>query len=209
MTPSRPPRIKLYADTPGLRLRQQLQDTATLVWVAAWGLAGRTLYRTVEQLRAATGGAEAAGGDFANRLDDVARRVTGVPLVGNALRHPFTGAADAGRTLEAAGATAGDTVHTLALWLGLLVALVPIAWLLARRLPRRYRWMREAGAATSFRIGADDLELFAIRAVATAPLHELRRAAPDPARALADGDFAPLAAIELARLGLRPPAVPA
>src|SRR3712207_1751098 len=114
-----PSPIKVYAETPELRLRQQLQDTATLVWVAAWGLAGRTLYRTIEQLRTATAGAEAAGTDFARRLDDVARRVTDVPLVGNALRRPFTGAADAGRTLEAAGATAGDTVHQLALWSGL------------------------------------------------------------------------------------------
>ena len=200
------PPIKVYAETPGLRLRQQLQDTATLVWVAAWGLAGRTLYRTIEHLRAATRGAEAAGTNFARRLDDVAGRIDAVPLVGDALRQPFTGAADAGRTLQNAGATAGDTVHSLALWLGLLVALLPIAWILARRLPRRYRWMREAGAASTLRIDGDDLHLLALRAAATAPLHELRRATADPARALADGDYGPLAAIELARLGLRPPA---
>ena len=198
--------IKIYAETPSLRLRQQLQDTATLVWVAAWGLAGRTLYRTIEHLRTATAEAERAGSGFARRLDDVARTVTDIPLVGSALRRPFTGAADAGRTLETAGAAAGDTVHTLALWLGLLVALLPIAWVLARRLPRRLAWMREAGAAATLRIDADDLQLFALRAAATAPLHELRRVTADPARALADGDYAPLAAIELARLGLRVPA---
>src|SRR5688572_18474895 len=92
--------IKIYAETPGLRLRQQLQDTATLVWVAAWGLAGRTLYRTIERLRTATAEAEQAGQGIARRLDDVARTVTDVPLVGNALRRPFTGAADAGRNLQ-------------------------------------------------------------------------------------------------------------
>ena len=195
--------IKVYAETPSLRIRQQLQDTATLVWVAAWGLAGRTLYRTIERLRDATSEAEQAGGSFARRLDDVARTVTDVPLVGKALRRPFSGAADAGRTLETASASAGDTVHALALWLGLLVALLPIAWLLARRLPRRYRWMREAGAAAGLRIDADDLQLFAMRAAATAPLHELRRVSDDPARSLAEGDYTGLASIELARLGLR------
>ena len=199
------PPIKVYAETPSLRLRQQLQDTATLVWVAAWGLVGRTLYRTIELLRVATTEAEEAGRGFAGRLDDVAWTVTGVPLVGNALQRPFTGAADAGRSLQTAGATAGDTVHDLALWMGLLVALLPIAWLLARRLPRRYRWMREAGDAAALRgIDADDLHLFALRAAATAPLHELRKATDDPARALATGDYEALAAIELARLGLRP-----
>ena len=198
--------IKVYAEVPGLRLRQQLQDIATLVWVATWGLAGRTLYRTIEHLRTATADAEQAGGGIARRFDDVARTVTDVPLVGGALRRPFSGAADAGRTLQTASATAGDTVHDLALWLGLLVALLPIAWVLARRLPRRYRWMREAGAAATLRLDADDLHLFALRAAATAPLHELRKVTDDPARALAEGDHAPLAGIELARLGLRPPA---
>ena len=196
--------IKVYAETPNLRVRQQLQDAATLVWVAAWGLAGRTLYRTIEHLRTAAAEAEQAGGGIARRLDDVARTVTDVPLVGDGLRRPFTGAADAGRTLQSASASAGDTVHDLALWLGLLVALLPIAWVLARRLPRRYRWMREAGVAATLRIDADDLHLFALRAVATAPLHELRKVTDDPGRALADGDYGPLAAIELARLGLRP-----
>ena len=203
------PPIKVYADTPRLRLRQQLRDTATLVWVAVWGVAGRTLYRTVESLRAATNGAEEAGNGLAARLDVVARRVPDIPLVGDALRRPFAGAADAGRSLEAAGATAGETIHALALCLGLLVAALPIAWWLARTIPARVRWMREAGAATTLRIDADDLHLFALRAAATAPLHELRRVAADPAKALAAGDYAGLAGLELARLGLRPPAAAA
>jgi hypothetical protein len=197
--------MKLYAETSSLRLRQQLADTATLGWVTVWLFVGRALYRTIEQLRVATGEAEAAGAGFADRLDDVARTAAGVPLVGGELRRPFTGAADAGRVLQSAGATAGDTVHALALWIGLLVALVPIAWVLPRYLPGRLRWMREAGAAAHLRIDADDLQLFALRAVARAPLHELRRAVPDPAAALARGDYEALAGIELARLGLTTP----
>ena len=201
--------MKPYAERPSLRLRQQLSDTATLVWVTVWLFVGRALYRTIEQLRVATGEAEAAGAGFAERLDAVARTAADVPLVGGELRRPFTGAADAGRILESAGATAGDTVHALALWLGLLVALVPIAWVLARYLPGRLRWMREAGAAAQLRIDADDLQLFALRAVANAPFHQLRRAVADPAAALARGDYEALAGIELERLGLRRPAVTA
>lgn len=201
--------MKLYAETPELRRRQQLSDVATLCWVTVWLFVGRALYRTIEQLRAATGEAEEAGAGFADRLDAVARSAAGVPLVGGELRRPFTGAADAGRVLESAGAAAGDTVHTLALWLGLLVALLPIAWLLARYVPGRLEWMREAGAATQLQIDADDLELFALRAVANAPLHVLRRAVPDPAAALARGDYAALAGIELERLGLTRPAATA
>ncbi len=195
--------VRIYAETPALRHRQQLKDVSTLVWIAGWCFAGRALYRTIEELRAAAAGAEAAGAGFATRLDSAARSVADVPLVGGSLRRPFIGAADAGRTLEAAGAAAGSTVHTTALWAGLLVALLPIAWVLVRYLPARFRWMREAGAASGLRIDGEDLELFALRAAATAPFHELRRAARDPAAALARRDFAALAEIELRRLGLR------
>ena len=187
--------LKPYAETPALRLRQQLTDVAALAWVTAWTFAGRALYRTIEALRGATRDAESAGAGFADRLDDAARRAADLPLVGGPLRRPFAGAADAGRALESAGAVAGDTVHTLALWLGLLVALLPIVWLLARYLPGRLRWMREAAAAARLRLDGDALQLLALRTIANAPLHVVARAA---------GDQAALAAVELARLGLRP-----
>jgi hypothetical protein len=124
-------------------------------------------------------------------------------VVGSSLRRPFLGAADAGRTLETAGSAAGSTVHTLALWLALFVALLPIVWLVARYVPGRVRWMREAGAASSLRLDAEDLHLFALRAATSAPFHVLRAACPDPSAALAAGDYDALAAIELRRLGLR------
>jgi hypothetical protein len=200
---------KAYAELPSLRWRQQVADVALLVWVTAWTLAGRGLYRTVESLRGATASARDAGAGFAARLDGVARLVDGVPVVGASLRRPFVGAADAGRTLQSAGEAAGATVHTLALWAGFLVALVPIAWWAARYVPGRLRWMREAGAAASLRLDAEDLRLFALRAVANAPLHVLRAACADPAAALDRGDVLPLAAIELRRLGLALPATAA
>jgi len=199
--------MKLYAETPALRLRQQVQDGLTVVWIVAWVVVGRGLYRLIDRLRGATGDAEAAGAGFAQRLDTAARMAEDLPLLGRQLGRPFTGAADAGRALESAGAAAGDTVHAVALWMGILVALLPIAWLLARYLPGRLRWMQEAGAAAALRIGPEDLHLFALRAAANAPLHVLRRATPDPAEALARGDYAPLAAIELERLGLTLPGV--
>lgn len=195
--------MKLYAETVLLRRRQQLSDLAVVAWVAGWCLLGRALYRTIEQLKSATTSAQEAGAGFAGRLDDVSRRVAKLPVVGDDLRRPFTGAADAGRALESAGVAAGSTVHSIALWAGILLALLPILWLTARYVPGRLLWMREAGAASRLRIDAEDLELFALRAVATAPFHELRRASPDPAGALARRDFSALADIEMRRLGLK------
>jgi hypothetical protein len=94
-------------------------------------------------------------------------------------------------------------VHDLALWLGVLVAAVPVAALLVMWLPGRVAWAREAGAASRLRMGGADLELFALRAVANRSLRELYRVTNDPAGALRSGDYAGLAALELRSLGLR------
>ncbi len=195
--------MKPYAEIASLRTRQQLSDAAALAWVVVWCLLGRAVYRTLEHLRGAASTTEDAGADFAGRLDDVARGVGRLPAVGRELRRPFTGAADAGRSLESAGAAAGDTIHSIAIWFGIAVALLPIIWLLTRYLPRRVDWVREAAAARRFRdLGDEGLHLFALRALANRPLHELRRVSDNPAGSLERGDYRPLAALELARVGL-------
>ena len=196
--------MKFYADLPALRLRQRVADFLVLVWIGAWIVIGRELFELVDRLRAAGDTTERAGLGMASRMTSIASRIDDVPAVGDALRRPFTGAASASRELASAGATASDTVHTLAIWLGLLVTVLPVLWLLVRWLPGRVLWVREATAATRLQIDADDLHLFALRAVTNRPLHELRRATPDPAGALARGDYAALAALELRDLGLNP-----
>jgi hypothetical protein len=108
-----------------------------------------------------------------------------------------------GQTLADAGATQQEVVHQLALWLGVLVAAVPIIALLLVWLPRRVAWAREAGAASRLRLDGADLELFALRAVANRSLRDLHRVTPDPAGALRGGEFEALADLELRALGLR------
>ena len=99
--------------------------------------------------------------------------------------------------------TQQEVVHQLALWLGVLVAAVPIIALLLVWLPRRISWAREAGAASRLRLDGADLELFALRAVANRSLRDLHRVTPDPAGALRAGEHHALADLELRALGLR------
>jgi hypothetical protein len=84
-----------------------------------------------------------------------------------------------------------------------------VGWLLARWLPWRLRWVREASAAARLMRGAEpDLELLAARAVATAPLRRLAALPPGTGEAWRAGDPAAvraLAALEAGRLGLRLP----
>jgi hypothetical protein len=195
--------VKLYAETAGLRARQVLGDLAVVAWTAAWVWAGMTLYRLVEKLAVPGARLEQAGGGFAGDVAEIQQKVGRIPVVGGELQGPFGRLAGVGQTLADAGATQQQVVHQLALWLGVLVAAVPIVALLLAWLPRRVAWAREAGAASRLRLAGADLELFALRAVANRPLRQLHRVTPDPAGALRAGNYEALADLELRALGLR------
>jgi hypothetical protein len=195
--------VKLYAETSGLRARQVLGDLAVVAWTAAWVWAGVTLYRLVEKLAVPGARLEQAGGGFAGDVAEIQQKVGRLPVVGDELRDPFGRLAGVGGTLADAGATQQEVVHQLALWLGVVVAAVPIIALLLVWLPRRVTWIREAGAASRLRLDGADLELFALRAVANRSLRELHRVTPDPAGDLRTGEFEALADLELRALGLR------
>jgi hypothetical protein len=196
--------MRLYAETAPRRARQLAGDLLVLAWTAAWVLAGRSLYLLVEKLAAPGRAVERAGTAFATDAGEIQQKVARIPVVGGELRDPFGRLGGVGRVLAEAGMTQREVVHELALWLGVLVAAVPVVTLLVAWLPGRVAWAREAGAASRLRLGGADLELFALRAVANRSLRELHRVTPDPAGALRSGDYEGLATLELRALGLRP-----
>ncbi|MDP8927085.1 MAG: hypothetical protein M3O70_00520 [Actinomycetota bacterium] len=195
--------MKLYAELPGLRARQLLSDLALVLWVFLWVRVGMEMYELVNRLQGPGRTMEQAGDRFADTLQSVSGEVGDLPLIGPTLGEPFQAAAEAGRALQQAGATQQEVVQQLALWLAILLAAIPIVLVLSRYLPRRLRWLREAEAARGLRLQGEHLYLFALRAAVNRPLHELRRAHPDPAGALAAGDYEALAILELQALGLR------
>jgi hypothetical protein len=103
-------------------------------------------------------------------------------------------------------------VEQLALLLGLSVALIPILIVSAIHLPLRWRFIRQATAGARFIDASEDLDLFALRALANQPMHVLARVSDDPAGAWRARDpdvVRRLAALELADAGLRPKRLPA
>jgi hypothetical protein len=200
--------VKLYAETAGLRVRQLAGDLAVVAWTAAWVAAGLALYRLVEKLAVPGARVEQAGSSFAADVAEIQRTVGRLPVVGGQLQDPFGRLSGVGRTLAEAGVAQQEVVRQLALWLGVVVAAVPVVALLLTWLPRRVTWVREAGAASRLRLDGADLELFAIRAVANRPLRQLHRVSPDPAGDLRAGEFQALADLELRALGLRAPPRP-
>lgn len=194
--------MKLYAETSWQRSRQIAADTAVAVWIAVWIRVGAWIHELVNRLAEPGKSVEGAGAGIASAMRSAGERLGSLPAVGDSLRDPFDAAAGAGTALQRAGVAQQEAVHTLAMWLGILLAVIPIGYVLLRYAPWRTRWIREASAAARLRIDAEDLHLFALRAVATRPLYELQKVAPDPAGALAAGDYEALASLELGALGL-------
>ena len=178
----------LYARNELLRARQIVADAAVVAAVAFFWWLGNLVNRLVHELEAPGRLLQDAGEGAGGRVDDL-------PVVGDRLATPFEAVARAGVSQQ-------DVVQDLALWLGLIVAGLPILWLLGRYVPGRIRWVREASAAARLLAAAPDGRLFALRALATQPLAELERAAADPLAAYERGEIGALASLELRRLGL-------
>jgi hypothetical protein len=196
----------LYAERPAVWLRQVFTDIFVVVWVYAWIRAAMWLYDLISKLAAPGRTLEGAGNGLADNLAKAGRTVGKVPVAGDELAGPFSSAANAARSLAAAGRDQQEIVHQLALVLSVALVALPLALVLFGWLPLRVRWMRRAGAAAVARDGRSGRDLLALRALAGQPLRRLTRLDPEIAEAWRRGDTEAvdaLASLELRRLGLR------
>ncbi len=99
----------------------------------------------------------------------------------------------------------------LARFLSISLAFLAIMSFAVIWVPIRIGFVRRATAAQRFVDANEDLDLFALRAMARQPLHVLARITDDPAGAWRRQDDQPvinaLAALELREEGLKPPAL--
>jgi hypothetical protein len=202
-------RMKLYAETPGRRVAQVVADLLLVAWLLAWAWAGTVVHDATLQL-AAPGEqvAESATG-LSGALQDAGGTLDDVPVIGDEVGTPFDEASGAADRLAEAGRDQVRAVERLALWLGLSVAAIPILLACLVHLPRRARFARRATAGARFVDAGEDLDLFALRALAHQPLHVLARISDDPAGAWRRGELDVtdrLAELELRASGLKPPA---
>ncbi len=200
--------MKLYADAHGHRLRQLVGDSLLVVWVIAWLLVARAVHEATSRLARPGEELDRAGSGLAERMREAGAVVGDTPLVGGGLAAPFTGAGDAADRVAAAGVAQVEAVEQLAMWLALAIGATPILVLAAVYVPLRWRFAREATAGQRFIDAAEDLDLFALRALARQPMHRLAEVSDDPAGAWRRREEAVvrrLAVLELRDVGLRPP----
>lgn len=197
--------MRLYAQTSTRAGRQVLHDLGAVAWCAVFAWLAHRAYLAVLEWRAPGLRMIDAGRDLDRTMGDAARTASRVPLVGDDLAGALDRGTAAGAMLTDAGRTQVDAVSSGALaaaGLVVLLALIPLVrwWLLPR-----IAYARAATAAQELRTAAPDL--LALRALSTVPCRELRAVHEDPAAAWREGSGAVidgLAALHLARLGLRP-----
>ena len=200
--------MKLYADTPTRRARQLVADVLILLWVGFWVYAGRQVHDLVTALRSPADSITSAGQSVSDALTGAGEQAQEIPFVGDQLRTWLTQAAGSGTTLQEAGTSMGESVDQLALALGLATALGPIAIVVAVWLYLRISFVRAATDAQRFIDAGEDLDLFALRAMARQPMRALAKISDDPAGAWRRQDrdvIRRLAVLELKDQGLRPP----
>ena len=199
-----------YSDIPSRRTRQVVGDVWLVVWSLLWIWAAFRVHELVMNL--ATPGLAIADGatDLAGNISSAGDSISQVPLVGDTLGAPFDGMSSAALAIADAGQATADAVSLLARFLAIALAVLGIASFAMFWVPIRIAFIRRATAARRFVDAAEDLDLFALRAMARQPLHVLARITDDPAGAWRREDrevIHALAALELREEGLRPPAL--
>ncbi len=200
--------MKTYSDLPVRRTLQATGDLLLVLWIWLWVSIADSVHDATLGLAKPGRQIDESATGLAGRLRDAGESISGVPVVGDDVQKPFEGAGGAADNLAAAGRAQVEAVQTLAFWLGIAVALIPILIALAVYLPPRIRFVRRATAGRRFLDSAADLDLFALRAMTNQPLHVLARVSDDPAGGWRERDpdvVRRLAALELKDCGLHPP----
>ena len=194
-SPSRAP-LKFYPDVPSRRSKAILADVVVVALLAFFGWVAVVVRDAVDQLSVLGNGVREGGLSVQNGFGSAADSIRGVPLVGGNLADALQGAGSAsGGNVAALGKQGADSVHHLALVLGLVVFVLPALLVLAVYLPRRVRQVRRLTAAAGVLAYPNDQErvrLLAMRAVLGLPYGTLATYTRDPFGDLAEARYDPL-----------------
>jgi hypothetical protein len=203
--------IKIWSELPAARLKEQVADLATLVWVLFWGGIVWQLFQYLVGFAQAGRTIRAGGETMVQSGRDLGDSLAGVPLVGPQLRDIARAAfAAPGRPLSDFGTQLEQFIVVVAVLLAVLLALVTLVPWLNRYLPWRSARLQRVRAAhrvirTAPRVSDTATQHFlAMRAVTRLDYATLLAHTPDPLGDWVSGRDDRLARAELASVGLRP-----
>jgi hypothetical protein len=198
----------IYAQRPGKLIGQLVADVLVILWGVVWALIGSFIHDMIALVAVPARETARAAGRLAEDFQEAAAQAANVPGVGDQLRRPFDAAANTMGGVISSANHQVTNIEQLATVVGWLVFLIPVSVVIAFWLPRRVRFWQQSRAAQRFIDSDADLDLFALRAMATEPMHVLAAISDDPVGAWRSGDakvITKLAEIELGRSGLHLP----
>jgi hypothetical protein len=203
--------IKIWSELRGARIKEQIADLATLLWVVFWGNIVWQLFQFLSSFAEAGRIIRSGGQGMVQSGRDLGESLAGLPLVGaqarDVAREAFAGA---GRPISDFGTEIEQFIFVVALVLALLIAAVTLAPWLTRYLPWRLERLQRVRAAHRVIRKAPDVpdasieRALAMRAFSRLDYATLLEYTPDPLGDWASGRHERLARAELASVGLRP-----
>ena len=169
-----------YAATPARLLAQLFSDVVIAAWTLLWVLVGLLVHRAVSLIAAVGGQVQTGAAGIAENLKSAGSSADHIPLVGDTLARPLTGASAAALDIAGAGHTLDTTARWLAVLLAVAVAAAPIAIVDMPWLMLRLRFFRRKRAALALTGTPGGEQLLALRALANRPLAKLVTVSPDP-----------------------------
>jgi hypothetical protein len=198
--------MKIYSDFSLARVGQVALDLLALIAIALSIWAGVAVRDGIVALADVGKQLEKAGSGFRKTMSDAAHTLSGIPLIGRSAGDPFRSASDAGGTLADAGQSEQVVIAHLATVLGIVVALVPMYFVVRYLLVRRWRFARAATTAASTARASGGLDLLAFRALAHCDPRDLVALGPTTVDLWRTGDrstIEALASLELRAAGVR------
>lgn len=203
--------VRIWSELPGARLKEQLADLATILWLLFWGSLAWKLFELLAGFAEAGRRVHGGGQTMIDAGRNLGDALAGIPVVGQGLHDIAQNAfAGAGMPISDFGTAIEQFILLVAAVLALLVVLVTIgpwlsrylAWRVERltRMRAGHRAIRRAPGVTRERVD----EVLAMRAVTRLDYPTLLSFTPDPLGDWATGRYDRLARAELASVGLRP-----
>ena len=203
--------LKIWSELPVARVKEQVADVATLVWLVFWGSIVWRLFQFLAGFAEAGRTVRAGGQNMVQSGSDLGDSLAGLPLVGSQVRDLARNAfAGAGGPLSDFGTQLEQFIFIVAVVLALLLALVTLGPWLNRYLPWRWARLQRVRAAhrairTAPDVGDDSIKrALAMRAFTRLDYSTLLEYTPDPFGDWVSGRHDRLARAELASVGLRP-----
>ena len=180
-------------------------DLVLIGWTLLWLFVAGIVRAGIKALAAPAVELGKGTTSLANTVEDAARSLGDVQFVGDQLAAPFRPIADSLRDIASQSSAQVAAVEQAALLAAVVVFLAPTLTVALLYLPPRIRRARESAAARAYIDDQADLDLFALRAMAKAPMTKIAGITNDPVGAWRSADAATimkLANLELRRVGI-------